>query len=275
MFKEAGLDPDKPPQTWAQLREYALKLTKDTNGDGVTDQWGFGYPAARFTTVAPEYLRAVMRSYGADILNEDMTACTIDTPEAIEAIRFYTDLVTKDKVVTPDIITYSDDDDWQSFGNQAQAMAMVGPWAVETYDKSYSDVNYGVATIPSNEQGVPGQFGLVHMGWMVSARTKHKKEVFDLIKFTLRPEVDAWFTDSTPAVKTAWENPAFSSRYKPEVIKTYKTQMGNSISSILLIPPGPQIAREVNVAVQRIILGMDAETVVKEAKMIIDDLLAE
>jgi multiple sugar transport system substrate-binding protein len=87
MFKAAGLDPDKPPQTWAQLREYALKLTKDTNGDGITDQWGFGFPAARFTTVAPEYLRAVMRSYGADILNEDMNKSTIDTPEAIEAIR--------------------------------------------------------------------------------------------------------------------------------------------------------------------------------------------
>ena len=275
MFEAAGLDPDKPPQTWAQVRENALKLTKDKNGDGVIDQWGFGYPTARFTTVAPEYVRAVMRSWGADILNKDMTQCTIDTPEAIEAIRFYTDLVTKDKVVTPDIINYSDDDDWQSFGNQAQAMAMVGPWAVETYDKSYPDVNYGVTTIPSNEEGVTGQFGLVHMGWMVSAHTKHKKEAFDLIKYTLRPEVDAWFTDSTPAVKSAWENPAFTSRYKPEVISTYKKQMENSISSILLIPPGPQIAREVNVAIQRIILGMEVEAVVKEAKTVIDDLLAE
>ena len=59
------------------------------------------------------------------------------------------------------------------------------------------------------------------------------------------------------------------------MIETYKTQMENSISSILLIPPGPEIAREVNVAIQRIILGMEVETVVKEAKMVIDDLLAE
>jgi ABC-type glycerol-3-phosphate transport system substrate-binding protein len=113
------------------------------------------------------------------------------------------------------------------------------------------------------------------MGWMVSANTKYKKESYDLIKYTLRPEVDAWFTDSTPAVKSSWEKEAFSSRYKPEVIQTYKKQMENAISSILLIPPGPQIAREVNVAVQRVVLGMDVETVVKEAKVIIDDLLAE
>jgi hypothetical protein len=52
-------------------------------------------------------------------------------------------------------------------------------------------------------------------------------------------------------------------------------QMDYTISSILLIPVGPQIAREVNVAVQRIILGMDVETVVAEAKAIIDELLKE
>jgi sn-glycerol 3-phosphate transport system substrate-binding protein len=34
-FKEAGLDPDRPPQTWTQMREYAQKLTKrDAVGNG-------------------------------------------------------------------------------------------------------------------------------------------------------------------------------------------------------------------------------------------------
>lgn len=34
LFKEAGLDPDNPPQTWDELRDAAAKLTKkDTNGE--------------------------------------------------------------------------------------------------------------------------------------------------------------------------------------------------------------------------------------------------
>src|SRR5438876_1198328 len=36
-FKEAGLNPDKPPQTWAELVDAAKKLTK-------ADRMGFGLP---------------------------------------------------------------------------------------------------------------------------------------------------------------------------------------------------------------------------------------
>ena len=38
-FKEAGLDPNKPPATWAEQVEYAQKLTKRDAGGNVT-QWG-------------------------------------------------------------------------------------------------------------------------------------------------------------------------------------------------------------------------------------------
>ena len=111
---------------------------------------------------------------------------------------------------------------------------------------------------------------------MVPKNTEHKEEVFELIKYIVRPEVNAWFADSAPTVRASWEEPAFTSRYKkPEMVVALSTQMGNSTPNIFAIPQGPQITREVNVAVQRIILGMDLETVLNEAKTIIDELLAE
>ena len=42
-FKEAGLDPDKPPRTWAELVDAAKKLTK-RDGDKV-ERYGFTMPA--------------------------------------------------------------------------------------------------------------------------------------------------------------------------------------------------------------------------------------
>ena len=39
-FVEAGLDPDKPPKTWEELAEYAVKLTKK-NPDGTLARIGF------------------------------------------------------------------------------------------------------------------------------------------------------------------------------------------------------------------------------------------
>jgi ABC-type glycerol-3-phosphate transport system substrate-binding protein len=39
MFEEEGIS--EPPRTWAELLEMAGRLTKDTDGDGQIDQWGF------------------------------------------------------------------------------------------------------------------------------------------------------------------------------------------------------------------------------------------
>lgn len=39
LFEEEGFT--EPPKTWEQLLDYAKRLTKDTDGDGDIDQWGF------------------------------------------------------------------------------------------------------------------------------------------------------------------------------------------------------------------------------------------
>jgi multiple sugar transport system substrate-binding protein len=41
MFQDAGLDPKAPPTNWDQLLTAAKKTTRDLNGDGKADQWGF------------------------------------------------------------------------------------------------------------------------------------------------------------------------------------------------------------------------------------------
>src|SRR3954469_15683835 len=42
-FKEAGLDPNKAPQTWAELKDYAGKLTKK-DASGKVTHWGVQIP---------------------------------------------------------------------------------------------------------------------------------------------------------------------------------------------------------------------------------------
>ena len=42
LFKEAGL-PDRGPADMKEFMEFAQRLTKDIDGDGKTDQWGFSY----------------------------------------------------------------------------------------------------------------------------------------------------------------------------------------------------------------------------------------
>ena len=47
LFKEAGLDPNKPPANWAEMLDYAKKLTKKDAGGKVT-QWGIQVPSSGF-----------------------------------------------------------------------------------------------------------------------------------------------------------------------------------------------------------------------------------
>jgi ABC-type glycerol-3-phosphate transport system substrate-binding protein len=41
IFQNAGID--SPPENWDQFVDYAEQLTRDTDGDGAVDQWGFAY----------------------------------------------------------------------------------------------------------------------------------------------------------------------------------------------------------------------------------------
>lgn len=84
MFEEAGVTPPNADWTWENFREAAAKLTKDTNGDGKPDQWGWvGW--------WPDWLPSwwsVLRSYGGRHFNDDISASAMTEPGSIAALDF-------------------------------------------------------------------------------------------------------------------------------------------------------------------------------------------
>jgi len=85
LFKAAGLDPEKPPATWDDLLKAAQALTKP----GV---WGFNTH-----TDTHWYLSAMIMQNGGKIF--DGKKVVYNSPEGIEALQFWGDLVTKHKVM--------------------------------------------------------------------------------------------------------------------------------------------------------------------------------
>lgn len=65
------------PRTWDELIATAKALTEDTNGDGVTDIYGFSIPAD-----APWYLNGLFKAAGADII-QGPEEVNYDQPEVI------------------------------------------------------------------------------------------------------------------------------------------------------------------------------------------------
>lgn len=85
MFAAAGLT--EPPKNWAQVQEYAEKLTqKDSSGN--VSVYGFGLPG---TSGSHIWYRIIPEIWGAggDICNAEMTQATLDSEATRKALEYY------------------------------------------------------------------------------------------------------------------------------------------------------------------------------------------
>lgn len=87
-----------PNRDWTldDLVAAARKLTKDFDGDGTNDQWGFYAPPTWWNRY-PAWLW--MR--GAELVSEDGRYITFEDPRVIEGVTWLSDLVLKLKVMPP------------------------------------------------------------------------------------------------------------------------------------------------------------------------------
>lgn len=84
-FKSAGLDPDKPPQTWEELTQVAKQLTRDGRyGASVPIDFGWLY-------------QAVMQTYGGTMMSADGKTVGLDSEASVNAVQTIVDMVNKDK----------------------------------------------------------------------------------------------------------------------------------------------------------------------------------
>jgi len=88
-FKEAGIE--KPPTTYAEFQDAAIKLTNPAKG-----RYGFGM---RGGGGGQGYIIDVIESFGSPIVVDGKAA--IDKAKAVDAIKWYSELFTKYKVVPP------------------------------------------------------------------------------------------------------------------------------------------------------------------------------
>lgn len=84
-FRAAGLDPDKPPQTWEEFPAVAKQLTRDGHyGASVPIDFGWLY-------------QALMETYGGSMMSADGQTVGLDSEASVNAVRAVTDMVNKDK----------------------------------------------------------------------------------------------------------------------------------------------------------------------------------
>jgi multiple sugar transport system substrate-binding protein len=188
VFKKAGLDPQKPPTTWDELLQYALKIKQNT------DVAPIGAGVGR----ALDFTQLVWGMLFYSATNEQYVDDTgkpqITSEESLRAHQFLVDLVRKHKVTLPDPQLYSKGDLRLLFRDEKVAMVVDGPWLMNVLDKKYDlstpdKSKFGIAPAPrSPVQGKVPMYASTTDAWVVSANSKYPEEAKKLLLFLVRPE---------------------------------------------------------------------------------------
>jgi multiple sugar transport system substrate-binding protein len=208
MFDAAGLAYPTANWTWDDVRAAAKQLTKDNNGDGKTDQYGFTFD---MVDMEPGWSEALW-DYGGDIISADHTKTLIGSPEARQAWQLLYDMTFVDKSV-PDANTsgqYGGD----LFLAGVAAMMPMGHWAVPGYmDASFK---WDVVPMPS---GPAGRFTSVNSaGFVVAHATKAPDAAWKFLQFVLSPAAQTRLAElgfACPVLKSIAESPAFMQQSAP------------------------------------------------------------
>jgi multiple sugar transport system substrate-binding protein len=172
MFDKAGVAYPSKSWTWNDFLTAAQALTI-RDGDEVT-QYGFAniswWP----------YWMSFMWANGGGIFDETGMPA-VNTPENIDAVQFYNDLVWKHQVSpTPEeYANMGNPGPDQLFAQKKLAMELTGFWNLQSL-KDVPDLNWDIAPMWQQKQGATPAFG---NGLAISKDSKHPEEAYKVLEF--------------------------------------------------------------------------------------------
>ena len=195
MFRDAGLDPDNPPQTWAELEEVGKKLAVVEDGSLKRVGLRVSGNARNFFTW--------LGSNGGEWISEDLRTVTINTPEGLETIEFivnFTNDINQGREEQDAF--YAQTGEWENgpFYNDFEAMQVNGSWEyfkIAEYAPDYIDPEIlGITAVPYGPSGNENERGAAYGGWgyVIPKNVSHPEEAWLLLKFlTADKDGGCWF----------------------------------------------------------------------------------
>lgn len=194
MFEAAGLDPDSPPKTWAELIAAAEALSTDGK---------FGFAITGGGEVGNTIFRSLPFIWmnGGNIISDDLTTATVNSPEAVEAVKFYTDFFLNGQ--SPDSTLSNDGTaNRRLFIAESVASYQSGQFDIASIRAENPNIDIGVGTLPAPEGK---QSASIVGGWsyVVPKDARNPEEAKTFLQFLNTSENQGFFTDTFPVRQSA------------------------------------------------------------------------
>ncbi len=266
-FKEAGLDPAKPPANWDEMAAMGQKLVKKSGGQ--VERWGVMVPSTGY----PYWMfQAFAMQNGEVLMNSEGNETYFDKPAVVEALTYWQKL-GKDGTMPAGAI------EWgtlrQNFVEGKTAMMWHTTGNLSAVKKE-AKFDFGVAMLPAKKRfGSPTGGGNFYI--FKQTTPEERKAAMRLIKFMTAPEMAAKWSIATGYMGVS---PA---SYETEVLKKYAADFPPAAVALDQLKYGTaelstyqtgRVRKALNDAIQAVLTGAKEPAVaLKEAQSQADRLL--
>ena len=207
IFRQSGLDPNRPPQTLAEL-DRAAKLTTSYNSDGSFKRYGFRPGGLQFWAYV----------FGGEWYDEKTGRITANHPKNVEALKWMVSFADEYDITRMEAFE-------QTFGSRQtvsgpffvgkMAMWFTGEWCAEHMRRYAPDMEWGWFPVPPPPGGRRNTCTVGGSVFVIPADCKHKREAWEFLSWICGPEAVKEFCLSignTPPLKSVAAEPEFQNR---------------------------------------------------------------
>lgn len=173
LFDKAGMAYPDESWTWEDLKRAGERLTVDADKDGRAEVVGLDF-AWNWWSLRPFIYQA-----GGRFWSSDGKRTVIDSPEAVEALRYFKSLM-RSYSFTRSSSTRGGLGPDKFFEAGKVAIYLDGSWRTPSVKKNAPKLNFGVAPLPRGKVATSVSGSCY---WAISSGTKHPDAAWKLVKF--------------------------------------------------------------------------------------------
>ncbi len=198
LFKELGLNPNRPPATFQELLDIGKKI-KQANKEGLVSGWGEMW-----------MIDCLANNYAFNIMGQNKVLDTIrgkvpyTDPDWVKVFGLFKEMQDSG-VLANGLVTMVNKNAEQIFANGRAVFAFNGSWCVNVYKGMNPNLNYGAMLPPQASDKHPMNiWGGAGSSFMINARSRNKEEAVKFLQWLTGKDQQAFLaqmTNNLPANK--------------------------------------------------------------------------